>query len=69
MKTGICQICQKPFKLTKLGKLHRHGYKQYLYHRIWKGFLSDITHSFMIVTQLPCDGTGLMPVVLKKKEN
>lgn len=66
MKTGICQICQKPFKLTKSGKLHRHGYKQYLHHKTWEGYFNKITRSYYIITQQPCNGTGLMPVVLKK---
>jgi len=69
MKTGICQICHKEFKLTKLGKLHRHGYKQVIYHKKWAGFFGIFTTAYYRLIQPPCLGSGLLPIMLHKKRN
>jgi len=66
MKIGICQICQKEFKLTKDGSLHRHGYKQEIRQKTWHGIVS-FTKRFYVLTMPPCPGTGIPAVRIKEK--
>ena len=68
MKTGICQICQKSFKLTRLGKMHRHGYKMKKRTKKWSGFIYEIVKNYYKLTQKPCKGTGFYPIPIAKKE-
>lgn len=70
MKSGICQICHKPFKLTKFGKLCRHGYKYEIHKKKWTGFWSDleIYEVHYKLTKQPCAGSSLPPVALEERE-
>jgi len=66
MKTGICQICRKEFKLTKNNYLHRHGYKQELRIKIWQGIVT-FTKTYYKLVKPPCTGSGLPAITLKEK--
>ena len=68
MKTGICQICHKEFKLTKSGKLYRHGYKQEIRYKQWAGYFYYISKVYYRLTKQPCTGGDLLPVILQKKK-
>ena len=66
MKTGICQICKEAFKLTKGGKLYRHGYKQELHIKKWKSLFGIFERRYFKLTQDPCSGTGQLPLRMEK---
>jgi len=66
MKTGLCPICHKSFKLTKFGKLYSHGYKRELKQKTWKGFITFIKSYYKIISPA-CKGSGCLFV--KTKEN
>jgi len=67
VKTGICQICHKEFKLTKSGKLHRHGYKQEIHHKKWTGYFGNFIVAYYKLIQSSCIGSGLPPIILEKE--
>ena len=69
MKTGICQICKKEFKLTKSNKLWRHGYKQEIVNKRWPGYLFSIIYRFYKLTQAPCKGSGLPAIKISDALN
>ena len=58
MKTGICLVCKKEFKLTKKNKLYCHGYKRELREKTWHGIVS-FTKRYYKITSPPCTGSGL----------
>jgi len=68
VKTGICPICHKNFKLTKSGKLYLHGYKRKLKQKTWIGLITFTKTYYKLIKQ-PCLGTGLLPIKLEEKKN
>lgn len=69
MKTGICDICRKPFKLNRPGKLYRHGYKQEIQIKKWEGFIYDVVKRRYKLIKMPCLGSGSYPTILIGKDN
>jgi len=57
MKTGICPICHKEFKVTKKGNLYRHGYKQEIRQKTWKGIVT-FTKRYYVLISPACKGSG-----------
>ena len=66
MKTGICPICHKEFKITKRNKLYLHGYKRERREKTWKGIVS-FTKRYYKITKSPCNGSRLSAIALKEK--
>jgi len=66
MKTGICPICQKVFKLTKSDKLWRHGYKQEMRIKKWENSFGIIERRFYKLIKKPCVGTGRLAMRIGK---
>ena len=58
MKTGICPVCHLAFKITKTGKIYRHGYKQEIKIKRWKTFFGAGMQRYYKLTQKPCRGSG-----------
>jgi hypothetical protein len=64
MKTGICQICHKDFKITKKEKLYLHGYKRELKQKTWKGIVTFTKRYYKIISPA-CKGSGLLASKIK----
>ena len=67
MKTGICPVCHKEFKLTKKNKLYIHGYRRELKEKTWHGIVS-FTKRYYKIIKPPCLGSQLLTTKVKKND-
>ena len=65
MRSGICQVCHQQFRLTKHGKLYRHGFKWEVFYKGRYGLFTAFIKC-RVITKSPCLGSGFTTVRFKK---